>query len=268
MLLSSRGAKTRAMKIPYFQVNAFTRELTGGNPAGVCLLKKWPSSMKMQQIAACHLLPETAFVVVGEPKLRWFTPTTEVDLCGHATLAMAHVLFERGDADGEIRFETRSGALTVARHGDGYEMDFPAKEANTIRPPSGLHAALGAGLNEVLDGYFLTAVLQDEDAVRDLTPDIRAIELMHAHGVIATAPGNDVDFVSRVFVPRVGIPEDHVTGSAHCVLAPYWADRTGKKKLRARQLSLRGGDIECEVKGKRVILRGNAVTFIEGELNA
>ena len=255
------------MKIPYFQVNAFTRDLTGGNPAGVCLLKKWPSSMKMQQIAASHLLPETAFIVPGEPKLRWFTPTTEIDLCGHATLGAAHVLFERGEANGEVRFETRSGELKVRRLADGYEMDFPAKEATTIRPPSGLNPALGAGANEVLDGYFLMAVLQDERAVRDLTPDLRAIELMHAHAVIVTAPGDDVDFVSRVFAPRVGIPEDHVTGSAHCMLAPYWADRTGRKKLAARQLSTRGGEIECEVKGKRVMLRGHAVTFIEGELN-
>jgi PhzF family phenazine biosynthesis protein len=256
------------MKIPYFQVNAFTRELTGGNPAGVCVLKKWLSSLKMQQIAACHLLPETAFIVVGEPKLRWFTPTTEVDLCGHATLATAHVLFERGEAGDEIQFETRSGTLTVTRRDDGYEMDFPAKEANTIRPPSGLNPALGAGANEVLDGHFLMAVLQNEQAVRELNPDLRAIELMHAHAVIVTAPGDDVDFVSRFFAPRIGVPEDYATGSAHCMLAPYWADRTGKKKLSARQLSARGGDIECEVKGKRVMLRGNAVTFIEGELNA
>jgi PhzF family phenazine biosynthesis protein len=254
------------MKIPYWQVNAFTSELTGGNPAGVCLLKKWPS-LKLQQIAACHLLPETAFVVPGEPKLRWFTPTTEVDLCGHATLATAHVLFERGHANGELKFDTRSGELIVRRHDNGYEMDFPAKEATTIRPPSGLNPALGAGVNEVLDGHYLMAVLQDEQAVRELHPDLRAIELMHAHAVIATAPGDDVDFVSRFFAPRMGVPEDYVTGSAHCMLAPYWADRTGKKKLRARQLSSRGGEIECEVKGKRVLLRGNAVTFIEGELN-
>lgn len=255
------------MKIPYWQVNAFTSDLTGGNPAGVCLLEKWPSSMKLQAIAACHLLPETAFVVPGEPKLRWFTPTTEVDLCGHATLATAHILFERGHANGEVKFDTRSGELTVRRHGDGYEMDFPAKESTTVRPPSGLHAALGAGINEVLDGHSLMAVLQDETAVRELHPDLRAIELMHAHAVVVTAPGDEVDFVSRFFAPRMGVPEDYVTGSAHCMLAPYWADRMGKKKLNARQLSSRGGEIECEVKGKRVMLRGNAVTFIEGELN-
>ena len=257
------------MKIPYYQVNAFTELLTGGNPAGVCLLDKWPKDRKLQEIAASHLLPETAFVVPGEPKLRWFTPSTEVDLCGHATLATAHVLFHhRGEKAKEVVFETRSGELKVCRKGDGYEMDFPSKEYVTIRPPAGLTSALGAAPNQVADGHYLMCVLQDEEAVRELNPDLRELELMHAHAVMVTAKGDDVDFVSRFFAPRMGVPEDYATGSAHCMLAPYWAERTGKKKLKARQLSVRSGELECEVKDKRVLLRGKAVTFIEGELSA
>lgn len=257
------------MKIPYFQVNAFTRELTGGNPAGVCLLEKWLPDRRMQAIAASHLLPETAFIVPGEPKLRWFTPTTEVDLCGHATLATAHVLFNHRGFDGkELGFDSRSGRLAVRRSGETLELDFPVKELLETRAPAGLTSALGAQPNEVHDGHYLLAVLQDEEAVRTLNPDIRELELMHAHAVIVTAPGDEVDFVSRFFAPRMGVPEDSATGSAHCMLAPYWADKLKRKKLKARQLSERGGDIDCEVKGGRVLLRGHAVTFIEGEINA
>lgn len=257
------------MKIPYYQVNSFTRELTGGNPAGVCLLEKWLPDMQLQAIAACHLLPETAFVVPGEPKLRWFTPTTEVDLCGHATLATAHVLFEhRGMKDAELKFDSRSGLLSVKRDGDRYEMDFPAKERLEVRSPVGLTSALGAEANVVFDGHYMMAVVHNEETVRNLTPDLREIELMHAHAVMITAPGDDVDFVSRFFAPRMGVPEDYVTGSAHCMLAPYWEEVLGETKLTARQLSTRGGEVECEVKGDRVMLRGHAVTFIEGELIA
>jgi len=256
------------MKIPYFQVNSFTTALTGGNPAGVCLLDKWPKDRVLQEIAASHLLPETAFVVPGEPKLRWFTPTTEVDLCGHATLATAHVLFHhRGEKAKDIRFETRSGELIVRRKNDAYEMDFPAKDALESPAPAGLTSALGAQPNAVLNGHFLMCVLQDETAVRELKPDLRELELMHAHAVLVTAPGDECDFVSRFFAPRMGVPEDHVTGSAHCMLAPYWAGQLGKKTLRARQVSERGGEVECEVTGKRVLLRGHAVTFIEGEVH-
>lgn len=257
------------MKIPYYQVNSFTRELTGGNPAGVCLLDEWLPDMTLQAIAACHLLPETAFVVPGEPKLRWFTPTTEVDLCGHATLATAHVLFQhRGIKDAELKFDSRSGPLSVKRVGDQYEMDFPAKDRLEVRSPVGLTSALGAEANVVFDGHYLMAVVHNEEAVQELTPDIREIELMHAHAVMITAPGDKVDFVSRFFAPRMGVPEDYATGSAHCMLAPYWAEVLGKKELTARQLSSRIGDIECEVAGDRVLLRGHAVTFIEGEVNA
>jgi PhzF family phenazine biosynthesis protein len=257
------------MKIPYFQVNSFTRELTGGNPAGVCLLDSWLPDMQLQAIAACHLLPETAFFVPGEPTLRWFTPSTEVDLCGHATLATAHVLFQHRGVDApELRFESRSGPLSVRRASDGYEMDFPAKDRLEVRSPVGLTSALGAEANVVFDGHYLMAVVHDEAAVQELTPDIREIELMHAHAVMITAPGDEVDFVSRFFAPRMGVPEDFATGSAHCMLAPYWAEVLGKTTLTARQLSIRGGEIECEVKGDRVLLRGHAVTFIEGEVNA
>ena len=257
------------MKISYFQVNSFTRELTGGNPAGVCLLDTWPEDVRLQAIAASHLLPETAFHLPGEPKLRWFTPTTEVDLCGHATLATAHVLFRhRGVTESAITFESRSGELVVTRAGDAYEMDFPAKHAETVRPPAGLTSALGAAPNEVLDGDFLMCVLQNEEAVRELMVAPRELALLHEHAVMVTAPGDEVDFVSRFFAPNMGIIEDHATGSAHCMLAPYWADRLGKKALKAKQLSSRGGEIECEVMENRVLLRGHAVTFIEGEVVA
>lgn len=257
------------MKIPYYQVNSFTRELTGGNPAGVCLLDAWLPDMQLQAIAACHLLPETAFVVPGEPQLRWFTPSTEVDLCGHATLATAHVLFEHKGFDAaELKFDSRSGPLSVKRIGDAYEMDFPAKDRLEVRSPVGLTSALGAEPNVVFDGHYLMAVVHNEETIQNLTPDLRELELMHAHAVMITAPGDDVDFVSRFFAPRMGVPEDYATGSAHCMLAPYWAEKLGKSKLSARQLSLRGGDIECEVKTERVLLRGSAVTFIEGEITA
>ena len=257
------------MKIPYYQVNSFTQQLTGGNPAGVCLLDKWLPDMQLQAIAACHLLPETAFVVPGEPELRWFTPTTEVDLCGHATLATAHVLFQHQGVDAEeIKFDSRSGPLSVKRDGNRYEMDFPAKERLEVRSPVGLTSALGAEANIVFDGHYLMAVVHNEAAVRELSPDLREIDLMHAHAVMITAPGDEVDFVSRFFAPRMGVPEDYATGSAHCMLAPYWAEVLGKKTLTARQLSARVGDLECETKDDRVLLRGHAVTFIEGQLNA
>lgn len=255
------------MKIDYYQVNSFTRELTGGNPAGVCLLESWPDDARLQAIAGSHLLPETAFLVPGEPKLRWFTPTMEVDLCGHATLAAAHVLFAHlGVKDDAVTFDSRSGELNVSRAGDAYEMDFPVKHAETIRPPAGLTSALGAAPNEVLSGDYLMCVLQDEQAVSELNVAPRELALLHEHAVMVTARGDDVDFVSRFFAPNMGIPEDHATGSAHCMLAPYWADRMGKQNLQAKQLSPRGGDLQCEVKGKRVLLRGHAVTFIEGKL--
>ncbi|MBZ0135609.1 MAG: PhzF family phenazine biosynthesis protein [Planctomycetes bacterium] len=257
------------MKIPYFQVNAFTRQLTGGNPAGVCLIEEWLPDMRLQAIAACHLLPETAFLVPGQPLLRWFTPTTEVDLCGHATLATAHVLFEhRGLDAAEVKFDTRSGPLSVRRLGNAYEMDFPGKDRQEVRSPVGLTSALGAEANIVFDGHYLMAVVHNEETVQRLTPDLREIELMHAHAVMITAPGNDVDFVSRFFAPRMGVPEDYATGSAHCMMAPYWAEVLKKPVLTARQLSSRLGELECETAGERVLLRGHAVTFIEGHVNA
>lgn len=257
------------MSITYFQVNSFTRELSGGNPAGVCLLDSWLDDATMQRIAGCHELPETAFHIPGEKLLRWFTPTTEVDLCGHATLAAAHVLFaHRGYQEKEIVFDSRGGRLTVRRNGDAYEMDFPAKARNALISPAGLTAALGEAGNEVFGGDYLMVVLQDEKSVRELKPHMRELSLLHEHAVMVTAPGDEVDVVSRFFAPNMGIPEDHATGSAHCMIAPYWAGKLGRATLRCRQLSPRGGELDCEVRGERVVLRGSAVTFIEGSLAA
>ncbi len=259
------------MRIPIFQADAFTDQLFGGNPAAICPLDNWLPEEIMQKIAIENNLAETAFFVKNENgyKLRWFTPEYEIDLCGHATLAAAHILFtELGHKGNVINFETiKAGALVVTKEGDKYAMDFPSRPAIHIEPPIGLVEALGEIQPvEVLRSrdYFL--VYDNEDEIQDISPDFFALSKMDTIGVIVTSPGKSVDFVSRFFAPGAGIPEDPVTGSAHCNLIPYWADKLGKKQLHAYQLSSRKGELWCELAGERVIIKGKAVTYLKGEI--
>lgn len=257
------------MRLPLFQIDAFAERVFQGNPAAVCPLEAWLPEALMQAIAAENNLSETAFCVPeGESYgLRWFTPLKEIDLCGHATLATAHVLFEHlGFAGAEIVFSTRSGALRVTRAGDRLAMDFPAKAVEPCAAPAALIEGLGRMPLEVYGGRDYLAVFADAAEVRALRPDPRRLAELDRHGVIVTAPGGaedgDVDFVSRFFVPKFGVDEDPVTGSAHCSLTPFWAARLGKATLEARQVSRRGGRLQCTLAGERVILRGRAVTYM------
>jgi PhzF family phenazine biosynthesis protein len=257
--------------IPIYQADAFTDKLFGGNPAAICPLDEWLSDETMQAIAIENNLAETAFFVKNDTgyKLRWFTPEYEIDLCGHATLASAHILFTQlGHKQDEIHFETvKAGTLIVKKEGDKYTMDFPLRQPIHIDAPVGLIEALGEKQPiEVLRSrdYFL--VYESESDIRDITPDFFALSKMDTVGVIVTAPGDKVDFVSRFFAPGAGIPEDPVTGSAHCNLIPYWAEKLGKTKLHAYQLSARKGELWCELKGDRVLMSGKAVTYLKGEI--
>ncbi|MCO5948116.1 PhzF family phenazine biosynthesis protein [Mucilaginibacter flavidus] len=259
------------MTIPIYQADAFTDKLFGGNPAAICPLDKWLPDNLMQTIAIENNLAETAFFVKNDTgyKLRWFTPEYEIDLCGHATLASAHILFTQlGHNGDEIHFETvKAGTLTVKKDGDKYAMDFPSRPPIHIDAPVGLVEALGEKQPlEVLRSrdYFL--VYESESDIRDISPDFFALSKMDTVGVIVTAPGDNSDFVSRFFAPGAGIPEDPVTGSAHCNLIPYWADKLGKTKLHAYQLSARRGELWCELKGDRVQMSGKAVTYLKGEI--
>ncbi|MEM7607257.1 MAG: PhzF family phenazine biosynthesis protein [Myxococcota bacterium] len=261
------------MSLPVYQIDAFTTGPFSGNPAGVCLLEAWPTDAWMQSVAMEMALSETAFVV-REPeglRLRWFTPTAEVDLCGHATLATAHALWhEEGSEDDVLRFQTRSGWLEARAVGERIRIDLPALVPEAADAPSSLAAALGVGADA---GFFRSrfdslVVLEDEAALRALTPDMRALMDVDTRGVIVTAPSASYDCVSRFFAPRVGVPEDPVTGSAHCVLAPYWTVRLGKETLRAYQASKRGGELELEVRDERVLLTGGCRTFLRGTIDA
>lgn len=257
------------MKIPIYQVDAFTSELFSGNPAAVCILDSWLDDTLLQSIAAENNLSETAFLVRNDDgfDIRWFTPTTEVALCGHATLASAFVLYTCRDwAEEEIRFQTRkSGQLVVGKRNGLLEMDFPSRPAHSMIPPSGLKEALGvtpiAVLGSVEDLMF---VLESEKAVRELQPDISAVERLECRGIIVTSRGSQSDFVSRFFAPRFGVPEDPVTGSAHCVLVPYWSSELHKENLHAFQISKRGGELFCINAGDRVKISGKAVLYLEG----
>ena len=264
--------------IPIWQVDAFADRAFAGNPAAVCILEGYPGDEWMQSVASEMNLSETAFVVpTGEAngfRLRWFTPVVEVDLCGHATLATTHTLIEqnRVDNDSPIRFETRSGPLRCAQSGSRIMLDFPAMPATgdvEASTATTLLAALGIVDATVMQSKFdLLVVVGDAGIVESLRPDFSALQRVETRGVIVTAPGQaaDVDFISRYFAPRCGINEDPVTGSAHCCLAPYWAERFGKKSLVGYQASARGGTVYCEVAGDRVLLKGNAVTVLEGRL--
>jgi PhzF family phenazine biosynthesis protein len=254
-------------QIPLYQVDAFAEGLFAGNPAAVCPLQTWLDDGLMQRIAAENNLAETAFFVWSEQAcpLRWFTPTQEVNLCGHATLASAHVIFNELHPDLQvIEFQTRSGPLTVRRHPSGLEMNFPSRPPGPCVIPADLAVALGQTPISVLGGEDLFVVLASEEQVIGLRPDFRGLKTMPFRGVIATARGRDCDFVSRFFAPAAGIDEDPVTGSAHCALAPYWAGQLNRTSLTGRQLSLRGGVVDCEVLGERVLLRGRCVPYLRG----
>ena len=256
-------------KIKQYQVDAFANRVFEGNPAAVCPLEFWLDDDVLQSIASENNLAETAFFVPADKgfDLRWFTPVKEVNLCGHATLASAHVIFEILDyADPLIRFQTRSGELTVQRKGDLLEMDFPALALKPCTDFDALTAALGQRPVELFTTEDYLAVFDNEAAIRAMKPDHGRLSQLDLRAVIITAPGTEFDFVSRVFAPKYGIPEDPVTGSAHCALAPYWATRLNKNTLNARQVSARGGNIGCEVKVDRVLLSGHAVTFMTAEI--
>jgi PhzF family phenazine biosynthesis protein len=258
------------MKLRLFQIDAFAHRVFTGNPAAVVPLDAWIDDPTLQGIATENNLAETAFIVggQGEYEIRWMTPAAEVDLCGHATLASAWVVFHELEPDRtEVVFRSRSGPLGVVAEGDRLALDFPS------RPPvpregqvASLADALGRTPSEALSSRDLMAVYEREEDVRDLAPDMRKVAAFDVTGVIATAPGSDCDFVSRFFAPAFGIPEDPVTGSAHCTLVPYWARHLGKTTLRARQISPRGGELFCELRGDRVAIAGRAVKYLEGEI--
>ncbi len=255
------------MSIPYFQVDAFTSRLFAGNPAGVCLLAVWLPDEMMQSIASENNLSETAFVVQRGVffDLRWFTPALEVDLCGHATLAAAHVIYEHlGWRDQSVRFETRSGQLTVDRNEDVLTLDFPTRAASVCDAPEILVEGLGVKPVLAARARDYLAVFESEEVVRGLRPDMAKLMELDCLGVIATGPGKACDFVSRFFAPKAGIAEDPVTGSAHCTLIPYWSERLGRPKMRALQISNRGGELFCEHRGERVGIGGRAVTYATG----
>ena len=257
------------MRLPLYQVDAFTTRRFGGNPAAVCPLEAWLPDAVLQAIAAENNLAETAFTVAGEDgyALRWFTPTIEVDLCGHATLAAAFVLQQfLGQKENPLRFHTRSGLLTVTSEGDTLTLNFPVLPPLPVTPPDWLASALGGSPCGFWRAMDYLVLYEDESAIRSLRPDMRALLEVDARGVVVTAPGSDCDFVSRFFAPGAGIPEDPVTGSAHCTLAPFWSERLGKNPLFARQISARGGELRCQVAGDRVLIGGQAVLYLAGQI--
>jgi predicted PhzF superfamily epimerase YddE/YHI9 len=257
-----------------YEVDAFTSRPFGGNPAAVVLLDAWPDDVWMQRVAAENNLSETAFLVPGAEAwgLRWFTPTIEVDLCGHATVASTHVLLEteRLAADATAAFDTRSGRLTATPIGDGWiELDFPALPAASADAPPGLLEGLGSPATKFVGRSRFDYLVEVESAtdVEKIVPDHRALREVDTRGVCVTAAGDgELDFVSRFFGPGAGVDEDPVTGSAHCILTPYWAAKTGKERLIARQVSARGGDLRLHARGERVGIAGQAVTVIRGVL--
>ncbi len=255
------------MKINLYQVDAFAGEVFEGNPAAVCPLSKWLPDRQLRNIAMENNLSETAyFVKEGDSyRLRWFTPVAEVDLCGHATLASAHVLFEHmGYSRPEIVFESNSGPLRVRREQGMLKMNFPATVGERIDPPKALLEALGTDSEKVYKATDYMVVLEREELVRKLDPNFFLLNKIETRGIIVTAPGVEYDFVSRFFAPALGINEDPVTGSAHTMMTPYWSERSGKKEFKARQVSRRGGTVYCTMLDDRVEIAGKAVTYLEG----
>jgi len=259
------------MRVKLFQVDAFAARRFAGNPAAVMPLPAFPAEETMQAIAAENNLAETAFIVADgrDYRIRWFTPTLEVPLCGHATLASAAVVMEKLEPGrGEVVFHSASGPLTVRRNGVGYVMDFPQRQSVAVPPPAGLAEALGTDPVEVAaDPFNYLVRLDSAERVRRLQPDLAAIARLDRGGVAVTATGDaGYDFVSRYFAPAKGIPEDPVTGGAHCGLAPFWAERLGKTEFRAYQASKRGGELICRLRGERVDLEGSCVFYLAGEV--
>lgn len=255
------------MKINVYQVDAFANKPFEGNPAAICPLEEWLPEQTMQALAAENNLSETAFFVAEEGgfALRWFTPQTEVDLCGHATLAAAYVLFEELGYQGEeVRFSTKSGTLKVERNGDSLRMDFPAQPPTPFELPTQLVEAFAATPEDCLKFADIVAVFSSEDVVRNAAPDMMLLEQLDCRGIIITAEAQEYDFIARWFGPRTGIEEDPVTGSAFTQLVPYWANRLGKSEFRAKQVSARGGELSCELVGDRVLISGKAVLFMRG----
>jgi len=259
------------MTIPYYEVLGFTSELFTGNPAGICILNEWLPDQLMQKIAAENNLAETAFFIDRGSfyDIRWMSPVVEIDLCGHATLGSAHVLFEHlGRTGNSLKFQSRSsGELRVDRIDGRLVLDFPSLPATPCEAPPVLAQSLGAEPREVFKSRDYMAVFERQEQVATIAPNLAQLSKLEVQGVFVTAPGDDCDFVSRYFAPRVGVPEDAVTGSIHSVLIPYWSKRLGRKNLRARQLSPRGGELFCEDRGERVGIGGTAVTYMEGELH-
>jgi len=260
------------MGLAFYQVDAFADRVFAGNPAAVCPLEQWLPDDVMQAVAMENNLSETAFFVPDGDSfhLRWFTPVNEVDLCGHATLASAHVLVQHlGWDKPTINFQTVSGELVITVRPDSLVMNFPSRPGNIVSAPEALVAGLGIQPRETRKSRDLMAVVDTEARVLACRPDAGRLAELEVTGVMITAPADDpeVDFVSRFFAPREGIPEDPVTGSAHCTLIPYWAERLGKKRLTARQVSPRGGTLYCELKGDRVDIAGRAVTYARGTLS-
>jgi PhzF family phenazine biosynthesis protein len=258
------------LRTPIFQIDAFASRLFAGNPAAVMPMKNFPDDLTMQAIAAENNLPITTFLVPegNDYRLRWFTPATEVPLCGHGSLASGAVVMERLEPGREKTiFHTPSGALTVKRANGRYVMDFPAIPSEPVSPPAGLAEALRISPVEVFgNASNYMAVLDKPGALRQLTPDISAIAQLDRPGLVVTAPGDGrYDFISRYFAPAKGLPEDQVTGSAHCMLCPYWAKRLGKTSCLAFQASHRGGEVKCRLVGERVVLEGSCVFYLEGE---
>ena len=257
------------MRIPYFQINAFTSSAFGGNPAGVCLLPSWLPDPALQSIAAENDLSETAFLVRRGNvfELRWFTPAVEVDLCGHATLASAFALFfEQGYREKSIQFETKSGRLTASRRNLLVELDFPSRPPTPCPVPEKLLEGLGSKPAEVLRSRDYLAVFDSPAEVAALKPNFALLRELDTLGIIVTARDSQADFVSRFFAPAAGIDEDPVTGSAHCTLIPFWSERLGKQEMSAKQISKRGGELYCRLSGDRVGIAGNAVAYLRGEI--
>ncbi len=260
------------MKLPIYQVDTFTNSLFAGNPAAVVPLDAWLPDDAMLSIAAENNLSETAFFVPGEGKyaIRWFTPKVEVNLCGHATLATAHVIFNelKLESDSIEFYSERSGPLGVTKAGDRLVLDFPSYPVNEIDQIAELSVAIGSVPLQMWEtqGNMVMLRLESENDVRKAEPDFHALANVPFEEVIITAAGETADFVSRMFAPRIGIPEDPVTGAIHCSLIPYWAKELGKKELYAKQVSARGGELFCELNGDRVKIGGNALTFLKGEI--
>lgn len=257
------------MELKIYQLDAFTSQLFGGNPAAVCPLERWLDDETMQKIAMENNLSETAFFVEEEKglRIRWFTPTTEIQLCGHATLASAYVYFHHINSEAQtVTFNSLSGPLTVNRDTELLTLDFPATETQAVDAPALLSQALGVQAVEVHAADDWLVLLDSEEAVRQLQPDTALMKQLDRRGVIVTAEGLECDFVSRIFAPKYGIDEDPATGSAHTLLTPFWAERLNKTTLHARQLSSRGGKLDCELNGERVFISGQVTPYMQGSI--